>query len=56
MRLSSLIAVAVISAVIYWATGGGSLLWSLGSNELPDTIVPMNATFIGNEQTNPYVD
>lgn len=57
MRLSSLIAVAVISVVIYWVTGGGSLFWAMGTNgELPETIVPANATFVGNEQSNPFVD
>lgn len=58
MKLSTIISVVVVCGAIFWATGGGSLFrtYLAPPTELPDTIAPPNATFIGNEQTNPFAE
>jgi hypothetical protein len=54
MKLSSIIAVLVIAGAIYYYTDGGKMLGITQPTDLPDTMVPPNATFIGDEETNPY--
>ena len=57
MKKTSIIAFLVIGAVIFYVTGGGALLGLGGSGaNLPETTQPPNATFMGYEQENPYVD
>lgn len=55
MKTSGILALLFIGGVIYYVTGGGALMGLGGSSgPLPETITPPNATFMGNEQTNPY--
>ncbi|MEM1070228.1 MAG: hypothetical protein AAGG48_06525 [Planctomycetota bacterium] len=56
MKLSIVMAIVVLTGAVYWFTGGGQMLLRNWTGDLPDTIEPTNATFFGNEQTNPYVD
>lgn len=55
MKTSSIIAFLVIGAVIFYVSGGGALLGLGGSGNLPDTTKAPNATFIGDEQSNPFI-
>ena len=57
MKTSSIIALLVIGGIVFYVTGGGALLGLGGSSaQLPDTITPPNATFMGYEQTNPFAE
>ncbi len=54
MKASAILALLFIGGVIFYVTGGGALLGLTQPTNLPDTITPPNATFVGTEQTNPY--
>ena len=55
MKITSILALLVIAAVIFYVTGGAALLGlGGGSANLPETTQPPNATFMGYEQENPY--
>ncbi len=55
MKTSAILALLFIGGIVFYVTGGGALLGLGGSSaQLPDTITPPNATFMGNEQANPY--
>lgn len=56
MRLSNVLAFLVIGGIIFWVTGGGALFQLATPTELPTTITPPNATFMGSEQTNPFAE
>lgn len=57
MKITSIVAFLVIGAIIFYVSGGGKLLGLVGgSGDLPDTMTPPNATFMGDEQGNPFVD
>lgn len=57
MKPINLIAFLVIGGIIFWVTGGGALFGIVGSSSgLPDTAEAPNATFMGDEQANPFVD
>ncbi len=55
MKIGSILAMLFIAAVIYYVTGGGALLGFGSPTTLPDTMTPPNATFMGDEQRNPFV-
>ncbi len=58
MKASSIVAFLVIAAIIFYVTGGGALFGVLGAGgtgSLPETTRPPNATFMGDEQANPFV-
>jgi hypothetical protein len=54
MKTSSIIALLCIGGIIFYVTGGASLLGFGRTGPLPQTTQPPNATFMGNEQANPY--
>ena len=54
MKTSAILALLFIGGIVFYVTGGGALLGFGSSAPLPDTITPPNATFMGNEQANPY--
>ena len=54
MKISSIIALLFIGGVIFYVTGGGALLGFGATAPLPQTTQPPNATFMGDEQANPY--
>ena len=57
MKITSIIAFLVIGAIIFYVTGGGALLGLGGKpGSLPETTDAPNATFMGDEQGNPFVD
>jgi hypothetical protein len=56
MKTSALLALLLIGGVIYFVTGGGALFGLARPTNLPDRITPPNATFMGNERTNPYAE
>ena len=54
MKLGTVVTLMIVLGAAYWATDGGSMFQRSAPTELPDTISPPNATFMGNEQANPY--
>ncbi len=54
MKLTTVITLMILLGAVYWATDGGGIFETSAPSELPDTIAPPNATFMGNEQANPY--
>ncbi|MCG8652381.1 MAG: hypothetical protein MI861_21250 [Pirellulales bacterium] len=56
MKVSSIIALLFIGAVIYYVTGGGGLFGLGNHDSLPETKQVPDATFLGDEQQNPFVN
>lgn len=54
MKVIPIIAVLVIGGIIFYVTGGGALLGVGGTQALPETTEAPNATFLGDEQSNPF--
>jgi hypothetical protein len=54
MKTISIIALLFIGGIVFYVTGGGALLGFGSTGPLPQTTQPPNATFMGDEQPNPY--
>lgn len=54
MKIVCLLALLFIGAAIFYVTGGGALLGLGDPTELPETMTPPNATFMGDAEENPF--
>lgn len=54
MRGLTFIALLAVGGAAFFFFGGAEKLGLQEPSELPETIAPPNATFVGNEQTNPF--
>lgn len=55
MKATTIIAVLLIVGEFCYWTDGGRMLGLNGPQDLPETISAPNSTFLGDEQTNPYL-
>ena len=56
MKFLAVLAMLLIGGAVFYYTGGASTLGLTQPQDLPETITPPNATFIGDEYTNPYAE
>ncbi len=54
MKSSFILAILFIGGIVYYVTGGGAMMGLGRSTPLPETSVAPNATFMGDEQENPF--
>jgi hypothetical protein len=54
MKALTLVVLLVLGGVAFYYLGGAEKLGWIPAKDLPETIVPPNATFLGTEQSNPY--
>ena len=54
MKLSTILTILLVVGAIYYWTDGGTMLGLNSPKDLPETIAPPNATFLGNEKSNPF--
>jgi hypothetical protein len=54
MKANAIIAILLIVGALYYWTDGGTALGLTATSDLPDTIVPPNATFMGSPESNPF--
>jgi hypothetical protein len=54
MKFHTFLAVLLIAGAVYYWSDGGTKLGLSTPTALPETIAPPNATFLGDEQSNPY--
>ena len=54
MKASTIVAILLVAGAVYYWTDGGQSLGLQAQRDLPETIAPPNATFIGDEQANPF--
>lgn len=54
MKFSTIVFVLLAAGALYYWTGGEMLIGLSTTGDLPETIAPPNATFMGNEQANPF--
>jgi len=54
MKAFLLIALLLAGGAAFYFLGGAEKLGLMQPTHLPETITPPNATFLGNEQTNPF--
>ena len=54
MKTGALLALLVVGGAIFYFSGGAASLGLVPPADLPETITPPNATFIGTEQANPF--
>jgi hypothetical protein len=56
MKVVVVLVLLCVGVGAFWYSGGASRVGLAGPSELPDTITPPNATFVGNEQSNPFAE
>lgn len=54
MKASTIVTILLVVGAVYYWTDGGTTLGLNAPKNLPETIAPPNATFMGDEQANPF--
>jgi hypothetical protein len=55
MKFHTFLAILVIVGAAYYWSDGGRKLGLITPEALPETVTPPNATFLGDEQSNPFL-